>query len=115
VSSGNLVFAGTASNEDLPAIYSKHAVLVNLTPSGSLDKVIFEAMACGVVPIVSNVSLLDVLPDGLVMRNVDPETITQTLRAVLTGKINCETMALRQYVVEKHSLTRLADLLPNYV
>ena len=58
--------------ENLPKIYSSYDICLNLTDIGSFDKTIVEAAACGAVPIVSNRSLLSLLPDGCVTdRNID--------------------------------------------
>jgi glycosyltransferase involved in cell wall biosynthesis len=43
---GRLIFQPAVSPAETPAIYSAHSLYVNLTPSGSMDKTIFEAMAC---------------------------------------------------------------------
>jgi len=55
-------FLGAVSQRDLPRVYSQHSALVNMTPTGSFDKVILEAMACGMPVLLSNKSFENILP-----------------------------------------------------
>lgn len=47
-----------------PTIYQTHEIFLNFTPSGSFDKTVIEALACGTRVLVSNDSMRDILPDG---------------------------------------------------
>jgi glycosyltransferase involved in cell wall biosynthesis len=62
VEAGIITFHGQVSNIDTPAIYRKYEIYANLTPSGSFDKTIIEAMASGSLVIASNKSFEDLLP-----------------------------------------------------
>jgi len=48
-----------------PEIYNQNEIVVNLTNSGSFDKIILEAMACEKPVLICNKSFLDILPDDL--------------------------------------------------
>jgi glycosyltransferase involved in cell wall biosynthesis len=47
-----------------PHIYSQHEIFLNFTPSGSFDKTVIEALACGTKVLVSNESMKKILPTG---------------------------------------------------
>lgn len=54
-------FEPAVSLKQLPAWYRRASVYVNMTPTGSGDKVVWEAMACGVLSIVANEGFKDTL------------------------------------------------------
>jgi glycosyltransferase involved in cell wall biosynthesis len=53
----NVSFCGVVTPERVSDVYSKYAVCVNMTPSGSFDKTIFESVLCRVFPVVANTSI----------------------------------------------------------
>jgi glycosyltransferase involved in cell wall biosynthesis len=55
----NVIFLPSVSPEKTPKIYNSHELFINLTPSGSFDKTIFEAISCGSILITSNKSLFE--------------------------------------------------------
>lgn len=61
--SSSVSFVSAVSQDKLPEIYGSHEIHLNLTGSGSFDKTIVEASACGATPLVSNTSLKSLLPE----------------------------------------------------
>lgn len=59
IESGQLVFRLGVPHNETPDIYRSHAIYVNLTPPGSFDKTIFEAIACGLNVIWSKDVIID--------------------------------------------------------
>jgi len=49
--------------EDAPAVYGRREIFLNFTPTGSFDKTVIEALACGTKVLVSNQSMKKFLPD----------------------------------------------------
>ncbi|MCE2490918.1 MAG: glycosyltransferase, partial [Anaerolineae bacterium] len=47
-------FAGAVSHEQVPAEIRRAHILVNLSETGSVDKAVLEAMACGIPVVTSN-------------------------------------------------------------
>ncbi len=89
IRSGQLVFRPAVPNHQTPDIYRAHEIYVNLTPSGSMDKTIFEAMACGCVVILEK-------EDG----------------SGLAGKIEKKFSTIPgRYSASEHSLISLVQLL----
>lgn len=75
----------------LPAIYNLARVIVTPSFYEGFGMPALEAMACGVVPIVSNRSSLpEVVGDvGLLINPDDPTTITRALQKALTDDVWC--------------------------
>lgn len=79
-------FIGKVPNHKTPEIYSRHEIFINLTNSGSLDKTIFEAVACGTVPVVCNRSLQDVFNGIFLFQENDANDLCRKLIFLLQNK-----------------------------
>jgi len=116
VASGMLTFHGAVANEETPAIYGAHAIYVNLTPSGSFDKTIGEAMACGCVVVCANDAVREVVSEGLMTRDDDAQDVARALERAL-GLSPAErahmSHELCAYTEEHHSLKELIGKLAN--
>ena len=107
-------FHSGVRNDETPAIYNAHAIYVNLTPSGSFDKTIGEAMACGSVVVVANDAVRDVVPPACLVDPQSVESVAAGLRAALalSGDKRKELAhKMREYIVNEHSLSLLASRL----
>ncbi len=87
-------FLAGVPKEALREVYNTYEICLNLTDTGSFDKTIVEAAACGTIPVTSNSSLAPFLP---------PECLTSR---------DVESLALRiEYFFEvKHRLSVLDTL-----
>lgn len=94
---------GAVNQIEALRLYQTHKIYVNLTPAGSMDKTIFEAMACGTTPLVYNQDLAEVLGD-YVVSDLKSETVASGFERVLSVSHN-----FRDYVVANHSLKTLAE------
>lgn len=107
-------FRTAVRNDETPAIYNAHAIYVNLTPSGSFDKTIGEAMACDSVVVVANDAVRGIIPPALLVDPQSVESVAAGLRAALAlseDKRKELAHKMRQYVVSEHSLSLLASRL----
>lgn len=104
------------SHSLVPNIYRSHAVYVNLTPSGSFDKTIGEALSCGALVVCANNALAGILPHSFLVTENSPEAVAGSIEAAvsLTGVERAQlSEKLRQYIQENHSLSSLVkQLLP---
>ena len=101
-------------NDQTPAIYSGHAIYVNLTPSGSFDKTIGEAMSSGCVVVAANEVLRGVLPDELIVDPQKPESVVARIRTALVMDEAARAKPSersRAYIEREHSLSLLASKL----
>ena len=92
-------FLGPKNQEGLRAEYRQAGIFIHASETGSLDKVVLEALACG-LPVVTTSAL-----EGLPVLRVaaTPEAIAETILA--PHSINTESLVA--YVRECHSLQRL--------
>jgi glycosyltransferase involved in cell wall biosynthesis len=107
-------FHPSVTNREAPQVYHEHAVYANLTPSGSFDKTIGEAMACGCMIVTCNSAVRDVLPPALFLADATGESAAQALGAALAlPEDECAQIAARQrsFIEREHSLALLADRL----
>jgi glycosyltransferase involved in cell wall biosynthesis len=116
VASGHITLRASVRNADTPPIYAAHSVYVNLTPSGSFDKTIGEAMACGTVVVTSNAALRGVLPETLLAESDNAAEIAQAIKSALElslGERSKIVASCRRYVEREHSLKLLVERLGN--
>ena len=99
------------ANYETPKIYSQYNIFVNLTPSGSFDKTILEAAACGCIPIVINKSLGKDFPIELVSGESAEEIASKIIFCLNLpeNERNMYSEKLQKYVLENHSLSALVN------
>lgn len=88
-------------------------VFLNASTTGSLDKAVLEAMACGVIPVTSNAAFKNTLsPLGLFVE-ARAENFAEVAMRVLNDSAQRSRLshAVREEVVGHHSFERLMDLL----
>ena len=108
--STNITFEDEVTKEKAPEIFSSHEICLNLTESGSFDKTIVEATACGAIPLVSNKSLIGLLPKVCVTEN-NPEAIAHSLERLLDPHEQMEIQQKLKSFAESQSLSVLMDKL----
>jgi glycosyltransferase involved in cell wall biosynthesis len=110
-------FEPPVPHSTLPTWYRRCTVHVNLTPTGSGDKVALEAMSCGRPSLVSNEGFSETLGqyrDYLLFRYADSEDLAYKIKSILDLPSNIRHQIgseLRENVIRKHSLDRLVDCL----
>lgn len=108
---GAIAWYSGISHDETPAIYRAHAIYVNITPSGSFDKTIGEAMASGCVVVAANGAIRGVVPDELL---VDPDSFQDVARgieaAIMLSPEKREAVVRRSiaFIENGHSLKALA-------
>lgn len=110
-------FAGPVVYADVPAAYQSADVMVNTSQTGSVDKAVLEAMACGLPVISANEAFQPILRewgDLLLMPPDAPDALAERLRRLMQmppearRELGC---ALREIVVRDHSLEQLVGRL----
>jgi glycosyltransferase involved in cell wall biosynthesis/putative flippase GtrA len=71
------------SNYKTPEIYNSHEIFVNLTHSGSYDKTIIEAMACGCLVVTINDNLKDKVDPILHLEKCEASLLSERLKNLL--------------------------------
>lgn len=104
------------TNAEAAKLFSEYEVYVNLTPSGSFDKTIGEAMAAGAIVVAMNDAVKSVVPTELFVADEAPESTARAIAAALDlspdVRERVRTVS-RRYIHEEHSLAKLvAKLMP---
>ena len=104
----NFSFIGKINHNDLPQYYQSHDIFIHLSKTGSLDKVILEAMACRMKVLSSNDSARSFLPPDLIFEENNPVNLASKMMTVGNATIDSD---VRGYVFKYHSLDKLIDKL----
>ena len=111
---GKIKFLGKIPNYMTPVVYNQNEVLVNLSPSGSFDKTILEAMACERLVLVCNKSFEEVLPSKFLFQEKDSQDLAKKLEIILdipqNEKVNYGKQ-FREYVIKNHNLEKFVQKL----
>ena len=100
----NFNFIGKVNHKDLPQYYQSHDIFIHLSKTGSLDKVILEAMACGCNVLSSNDSSRQFLEDNSVFKEDDPKDLADKIKNLRDANYK---KGLRDYILENHDLNKL--------
>jgi glycosyltransferase involved in cell wall biosynthesis len=103
-------FKGRASPEEIRDAYQIHDVHVNATVSGSFDKAVFEAMACGCISVASNTALRGILPDEVFFEESNAESLANALERIAQMPLKERevlSVRLRKIAEERYSLSVL--------
>ncbi len=107
-----IIFHGAIPNYKTPEIYNQNEIFINLTESGSLDKTIFEAIACGCLPLTSNRGLAGHIDGSLLFDEENAEDLAQKLSSLLMSdeerRESLQT-GLPEFVEKNHSLHLLGN------
>ncbi|TSC80406.1 MAG: hypothetical protein G01um101425_60 [Candidatus Peregrinibacteria bacterium Gr01-1014_25] len=109
---GRAVFHGTIPMKKLPAIYTRHRLILNMA-SETIDKTMLEAMTCGCYPVTTKANAQAI---GLPAAPADdtPEAIAAFVESA-SASPPLPADALYAIVVERHSLGRLLDQMDRYI
>jgi len=110
-------FAGAVNHDRVAAMYQSADVMVNTSRTGSIDKAVLEAMACGLPVVTSNEAFAPMLAPWGDLLCVPPESPValaaslERLQAMPPDDRAALGRALREIVVRDHSLERLVGQL----
>ena len=99
-------FVGKIKNRDLVNYYQSMDIFVHLSKTGSVDKVLLEAMACGINVLSSSDSARAFLPPELIFEENNAVELADKIEETYKKNFGSQ---LRQYVVENHDLDKLID------
>lgn len=111
--SENVNFIGSVPNNRIRQnCFWKSQIFLNLSNTGSLDKAVLEAMACGIIVLTSNEAFRDILLPELIVKKNDPNQLAEKIKWAI-GLSENEEAALRkkmeQEVEQNHNLDNLAE------
>ena len=92
------------------AFYQQAGLFLNLSATGSLDKAVLEAMACGSLVLTSNEAFVKLVPPECFVADANPERIAVAIRTLLKLPDTTRAQlgnASRRLVMQEHSLEGL--------
>jgi glycosyltransferase involved in cell wall biosynthesis len=99
--------SGAAPYGQMAEIYCRNHILVNLCPTGGIDKAVLEAMACGIPAIVSNESFIPYFGDldrRLIFKYRDENDLSAKIIDLTDNCNNSIGKFLREQVEKHHNL-----------
>jgi len=115
---GNVVFHKGIPNHQTPEIYNEHEIFINMTPSGSFDKTILEAMASEMVIITCNESFRDILPEKCIVEEDNSTDLAQKLKNLLAESSSHKEeigKRMRKSVIETHDIRTVVKSISQYL
>jgi len=110
-------FAGSVPNRMLARYYADCHFVVNPSRTGSLDKVVLEAMSCGRLPLVCDEAIskeFDMYSDHLLFRPADPRDLAEKIVSLMNmgpERLRHAGRLLRKNVETRHALPSLMEKL----
>ena len=105
-------FLGKVINKDLPAHYQSHDIFIHLSKTGSLDKSILEAMACGMKVLSSNDSAKSFLAPDMIFDENSPSKLAEEIENIVGYPTDSR---LRDYIIDNHNLSNLIEKISNII
>ena len=108
-------FHPAVSNTETVKYYNESGISINATESGSFDKTIGEAMACGQIVLTSNSNLVGQIDPRCLFKEKDIADLAQKLNAILAldaSQKEALASSLKEYTRENHCLTKLLEKIP---
>lgn len=97
-------FLGKVDHFNLPGLYAKQDMFIHMSNTGSLDKTILEAMACGLKVLSSNDAAKGFLPHHLVFDGKNAVDLADKIKDQSRSDLDS---GLRDYVIKNHNLDGL--------
>ncbi len=108
---GCVELAGFVPHADIPALYRAAFLHVNVSRTGSMDKTVLEALACGCPVLTSNEAFRELLAPypELVVADERPAAIAAQIAALYAQRARYAPGDLRALVVGRHDLGAYCD------
>jgi len=104
-------FLGGVPYNKMPKHYQNSDLVVNLTSTGSFDKVLLETMASGCLVLTCNMVLADILSDKYLFKKKDFQELAEKIIAL---KEIGRTDKLRKIVIKHYNLDNLIEKIVKY-
>ncbi|KKS07724.1 MAG: Glycosyltransferase [Parcubacteria group bacterium GW2011_GWB1_41_4] len=101
---GCIEFLGGVSNNEMPEYYQNADLVVNLSHTGSIDKVMLEAMACAIPVLTCNEAFRNILGEKYLFEKKNPQDLAEK---IINLRAAGKDTSLREIVVKYHNLDNL--------
>ena len=107
-------FVGSVNHKKIPLLLKEHNLMINACSTTSFDKVILEAMACGVPVITSNNSFKGIISNNLIFKEKNVEDLAIKIKNFIEMPKNTKrniSNKLSKYVEHNHNLKKLIEVI----
>lgn len=103
----NVSLIDFVEHDSLPGMMSAYTFYCQLSLSEGFGVALAEAMACGCVPIVSKVGIMDFIigDTGFLLEKHDTELLKSVIKKAISSDVNYLGQAARERVIEKFGLS----------
>lgn len=102
----NIKFLGGVPYSEMPQYYQNSDLVVNLSHTGSIDKTVLEAIACGCLVLTCNEAFFDILGEKYLFKKKNAEDLAEK---IIRLKKAPKDVKIREIVVRNHNLNGLID------
>lgn len=106
-----IIFLGAVAHKNIPQMLVESDLFINLSDTGSVDKVVLEAMSCGIFVLTSNEAFIDILDEQQIIEQNDFKMLAKKIMEVRHKNEEEKKEAvikMRKIVKENHNLDNLA-------
>ena len=107
-----VVFLGAIANNQIREYLGQSDIFINLSNTGSVDKAVLEAMACGRFVLTSNEAFKKILPPELMVEKNNPAQLAAKVKWLMSLPEDKKAEIknnLREEVVQNHNLDNLVQ------
>ncbi len=104
-------FLGWIANKDTLTYYQQANLFINMSGTGSVDKVVLEAMSCGVMVLTGNEAFQEVLSKDFLVDINQSDQLADKIRWIIgltPPAVSAYAESLRKEVIDNHNLDKLA-------
>jgi glycosyltransferase involved in cell wall biosynthesis len=105
-------YLSSIRHRETVGLYQRADLFINLSDTGSLDKAVLEAMACGCPVLTSNEAFKGIIPSDMFLEHADAASVAEAIKRVkaLPSETRLEQgLKLREVVVRDHGIEQLAS------
>lgn len=105
-------FVGWVANKNMPSYYQEADLFINMSGTGSVDKVMLEAMSCGSLVLTANEAFREIIGSEFMVSANNPHDLVKKIKWLMglpaEEKIKIRKK-LRQIVINDHQLNNLVQ------
>ncbi len=99
-------FLGVKTYAKMPNVYNHHDILIHASDTGSLDKVVLEAMSCALPVATTSEAFYKILPERYLIKQKDSRAMAER---IIQLKGLGRDLSLREIVTQNHNLNNLVE------
>ena len=96
-------FEGQVSNDKISEYYLDTFLHLSCSNTGSMDKTLMEALACGCPVLTTNIALFDIIEEKYKIKSTDCHLVADQVMKIYDEQLSIDRNKLRSIVINGHS------------